>query len=520
VSLEKVERVRKPRPILTKRRSGVLLHPTSLPGGSGSGDLGTTAHHFVDFLAHARQQLWQMLPIGPPGRACSPYDPMSSFAGNPGLIGLDLLIRDGLLRARDVPDVSFSTKRADFHRSVEAKRSALRIALENLPAHPRLRRAFDTYREQESGWLDDWALFLALKKGDPARSWTDWEEGLRRRRAESLDEARRELAEEIEFQQFLQFVFDRQWSKLRAFAQERGVFLIGDLPFYPALESADVWANPASFDLDGSGRPRTVAGVPPDLFSRAGQLWGNPTYSWKRIERDGFRWWIERIRAAFRRFDAVRLDHLIGFHRSWCVPADASDATEGKWRPGPGIAIFDAIHRELGSVPLILEDLGLVTPAVEALRDASGHPGMRILQWAWNGGEDNPHLPHNYPAACVAYTGTHDNTTLMGWYRPTRSRKERGSLAEIRQERERALRYANSDGKEFHWDMIRVLFASRANTVIVPMQDLLGLGESARMNVPGTSRDNWVWRMEPTALSPDVARRLRELAVLYGRDGR
>ena len=516
--LGKVERVRKPRPILTKRRSGVLLHPTSLPGGVGSGDLGTTAHHFVDFLAHARQQLWQMLPISPPGRASSPYDPMSSFAGNPGLIGLDLLIRDGLLRSRDIPDVSFPAKRADFPRSVALKRAALMIAFENLTTLPRLRSAFDAYREQERSWLDDWALFIALKKRDPERSWADWDKGLRDRREESLAEARGEHAEEVEFQQLLEFVFDRQWSKLRAFARDRGVFLIGDVPFYPALESADVWANPDSFDLDGGRRPRTVAGVPPDLFSRTGQHWGNPTYAWNRIQRDGYRWWIERIRAALRRFDALRLDHLIGFHRSWCIPADAPNASAGRWRPGPGIAIFDAIHKELGFVPLILEDLGLVTPAVEALRDASGHPGMRILQWAWNGAEDNPHLPHNYPAACVAYTGTHDNTTLMGWYRPTRSRKERGSLENIQRERARALRYANSDGTEFQWDMMRALFASRANTVIVPMQDVLGLGEPARMNVPGTTRENWVWRMDPTAPSPDVARRLRELSTLYGRD--
>jgi 4-alpha-glucanotransferase len=483
----------------------------------GTGDLGTTAHHFVDFLAHSQQHLWQMLPIGPPGRADSPYDAMSSFAGFPGLIGLDLLVRDGLLKSRDAPPDRLSSKHAAFHDSIPLKRAALRIAFENLQAHPRLRHAWRSYCEQESPWLDDWALFVALKKTDPSRSWTAWDIGIRTRREESLVEARRAFAEEIEFQQFLQFVFDRQWSKLRAFAKERGVHLVGDIPFYAAQESADVWSSPDLFDLNRNGRPRTVAGVPPDLFSRTGQLWGNPTYLWNRIEQGGYQWWIERIRAALRRFDAVRLDHLIGFHRSWCIPAGALTAQAGHWRPGPGIAIFDAIRRELGPAPLILEDLGLVTPAVIALREASGHPGMRILQWAWDGSDDSPHLPHNYPAACVAYSGTHDNTTLMGWYRPTRSRKERGSLDQIRLERERALRYANSDGREFHWDMIRVLVASRANTVIIPVQDLLGLGESARMNVPGTTRGNWIWRMDPTALTPDLARRLRDLTLLFGR---
>ncbi|MCA9727089.1 MAG: 4-alpha-glucanotransferase [Candidatus Eisenbacteria bacterium] len=512
--------------MLLERRSGILLHPTSLPGGSWMGDLGSSAHRFVDFLARAGQQIWQMLPVSPPGRGHSPYDTISTFAGSPGLIGLDSLVRDGLLRTRELPPNDdgrtgrspASELRADFVRAIPLKREALRLAFDRVRAGSNaLRDSWEEYRERERGWLDDFALFVALSKNQPGRSWTRWDSDLRRRRPDAVESARHALTDEIAFQQFLQFLFDRQFGELRRFARERGVYLVGDVPIYPALESADVWANAHLFDLTSRGRPRTLSGVPPDLFSRIGQLWGNPTYLWKRMEEDGYRWWVERLRASLRRFDSVRLDHLIGFHHSWCVPASARTARRGRWRPGPGLAIFQAIEHALGPVPLILEDLGLVTPEVEALRDASGHPGMRVLQFAWDGSLDNPHLPHNYPAACVAYTGTHDNTTLQGWYRPTRSRRERGTARQIRTERERALRYARSDGREFHWDMIRLVFASRANTVIVPMQDLLGLGESARMNVPGTPRGNWTWRMRPTALAPDLASRLHEMTRTYGR---
>lgn len=502
--------------VLGTRRSGILLHPTSLAEGIGAGDLGFGADRFLEFLTRGGQSVWQMLPVGPPGRSHSPYDTLSAFAGSPALLSLELLAEEGLLR----PDeIGLSTShasppkgkrsRADLAQAGKARARMLRLAWSRFESDPRFRsrrQEMESFRNA-AGWLADYGLFQALSRSHRGRPWTEWERGVRSRNAAALRSARTQLAEEIRFHEFAQFVFDGQWNRLRALAAARGVALVGDVPIYVAPQSADVWAHPHLFDLTPSGRPRTRAGVPPDYFSRSGQLWGNPTYRWDANAREGYRWWTERIRVTLQRFDTVRLDHFIGFHRSWCVSGQARTARRGDWRPGPGKALFAALERELGPIRMIAEDLGLVTDEVTALREELGYPGMRVLQFAFGELTENAHLPHRYPVSCVAYTGTHDNPTLLGWFRHHSSARERKF----------ALAYADSDGKEIHWDMIRLLLASVARTTVFPLQDVLGLGDDARMNRPGTARSNWQWRLRKGALTGRLADRLRELTERHGR---
>ncbi|MEZ4649620.1 MAG: 4-alpha-glucanotransferase [Candidatus Eisenbacteria bacterium] len=511
--------------LFSRRTAGLLLHPTSLPGPHGAGDLGPDAHLFLEFLAAARLGSWQMLPIGPPGRSSSPYDATSAFAGSPALISLVSLCDDGLLRPDEIPPFGAGRRakrkddgeRVDL-RSVWAYRlPRLRLAFERAWASPRWRHRIETFREAEGHWAEDHALFAALKDVHRGRSWTRWDEGLRSRKAASLKEARKTHLDRIWFHLFLQLVFDRQWKELRKAAREREVLLIGDVPIYVALESADVWSHPRLFDLGKNERPKTVAGVPPDYFNRNGQLWGNPTYLWERHAKQDFSWWVSRFERTLSLFDNVRLDHFIGFHRGWVVPASAKTARRGRWRPGPGHALFAALERKLGPTRLIAEDLGLVTPEVERLRDDCGFPGMRLLQFAWDGKPTNLNLPHNLPRECVLYTGTHDNKTMMEWFEQDAPDNERHKIRDIRSERRTALAYLDSDGESFHWDLIRAAYASVANTLVLPVQDVLGLGKAARMNRPGTSRDNWNWRMSGDALHPGDARRLAEFAALYDR---
>ena len=498
---------------LNQRASGVLLHPTSLPGAHGSGDLGPEGHGFVRWLHDAGQRWWQMLPIGPLGYGNSPYSAQSAFAGNPLLIGVDGLVEAGLLPRRAAAEVpQFPQGRVDYPAAAAWRGRMLRTAFTAFRRNP----AYDRFVEENSGWLEDFALFSALKRAHQETAWTDWEIGVRAREPKALAAARERLREELELHRFEQFLFEEQWQSLRRHAASLGVGLIGDMPIYVAHDSAEVWAHPEVFFLDDEGRPTAVAGVPPDYFSATGQRWGNPLYRWDALARDGFRWWVQRFENALHRFDAVRLDHFIGFTRYWEVPANEATAMNGSWKPGPGAALFEAVRAAHGSLPLIAEDLGAVTPEVTALRDRLGLPGIKLLQFAFGTDPQAPtFLPYNYARNSVAYTGTHDNDTTAGWFQEKGSAQR--SAAQSEKERRAVLDYLGSDGREIHWDMIRGVWTSVANVAIVPMQDLLGLGTEARMNLPGTATGNWEWRLRPGQPDARIAQRLRELTRTSGR---
>jgi 4-alpha-glucanotransferase len=504
--------------VLNQRTAGVLLHPTSLPGPAFSGDLGPAAHRFVAWLRAARQRVWQMLPVGPPGFGASPYQAFSSFAGNPLLVSLEGLRREGLLDAADLgAPRDRRPHRADFPRAARFRLPRLLKAHDRFRRRPGARAALEKLRAEQA-WLADWALFAALKDAHDGAPWAAWEPGLRDRRPAAIAAARRELAEVIAFHEFVQLEFDRQWAELRARCRAAGVALIGDLPCFAAHDSADVWAARELFHLDRRGRPTVVAGVPPDYFSATGQLWGNPLYRWPALAARGYDYVVARLRALLRRFDAVRLDHFIGFHRYWAVPAGARTAAAGRYRAGPGAALLRRLRVALGELPLIAEDLGVVTPEVKALRDRFGLPGMRVLQFAFGDDpEADNYKPHNYPRDCVVYTGTHDNDTTVGWFRdraPGRSTRARAAIAA---ERAAVLRYLGSDGHEIHWDMVRLALMSSADLAVVPAQDLLGLGSAARMNRPGSATGNWRWRACPDAFSRVLAARLAALTAASGR---
>ncbi|GAC1347243.1 MAG: 4-alpha-glucanotransferase [Myxococcales bacterium] len=511
---------RRARVPLSGRASGVLLHPTSLPGPHGNGDLGPAAVAFADLLASARQRFWQMLPVGPSGYGNSPYSALSAFAGNPLLVSLERLVEDGLLD--QLPPAVRNTGRVDYALSGALRGRALRQAFARFQSAARFKRdraALQAFSEAQAHWLTDFALYSAIKERQGQRPWIAWPRALRLRERPELSRAARELSAETAFHRFEQFLFDRQWRALQRACADRGLGLIGDLPLFVAHDSADVWAHPALFDLDREGNLAAVAGVPPDYFSTTGQRWGNPLYRWDRMRREGYRFWIERLALLLSRFDAVRLDHFIGFVRYWQIPASAPTAQEGRFRKGPGEELFAALRAALGALPLIAEDLGLVTPQVTALREKLGLPGIRILQFAF--GTDpqaGSFLPHNYPRASVAYTGTHDNDTTAGWFHEQRGGTR--SAQQTGKERRAALDYLQSDGAEIHWDMIRAVQASVAALAVVPMQDLLGLGDEARMNRPGTASGNWEWRLRGNQASPRVAARLAKLTELYGRSAR
>lgn len=506
---------------LDGRASGILLHPTSLFGSSAIGDLGPAADAFADWLQDAGQRWWQMLPVGPPGMAHSPYDAQSAFAGNPMLISLARLVDDGWLPTPDLAIPAGRTSgRVDYDAAEQVKEPQLRQAFAafNARAGRKAVTGFERFRTANQSWLADFALYRTLKEIHQGSSWVDWRPDLRTRRESALAAAREQFAEEIRYHEFVQFLFDRQWSALRAYCHDRGIGLIGDMPIYVAHDSADVWSHQSLFTLDRSGRPARVAGVKPDYFSKSGQLWGNPLYRWDVLKASGYDWWLARLATLFQRFDAVRLDHFIGFQRYWEIPGGAKSARTGRWRTGPGAELFERVRTVLGPVQLIAEDLGLVTPEVRALRDQFGLPGMRVLQFGFGSDADaHEYLPHNYPRHCVAYTGTHDNDTAVGWFRDSGVGSTTRTTAEIREQHSRALQYLGGDAREFHWDMIRAVQVSVANTVIIPMQDVLGLGSATRMNRPGVGTGNWAWRLLPGQLDTQSAHRLRRLAEAYGR---
>jgi 4-alpha-glucanotransferase len=491
------------------RTAGLLLHPTSLPGPYGIGDVGPSAHAWLDALAEAGIRTWQVLPLGPTGFGDSPYQCFSAFAGNPWLVSPEALAADGLVGSRDLEaHPRFSDDAVEFGPVIEWKLSLLDRAHAGFRAKaPRaLTDAYEAFREESAGWLEDFALFMALKEAHGGAPWVEWDAPLARREPAALAATRTRLATSVDAQVFRQFVFHRQWQALRARARTHGIRVVGDVPIFVAHDSADVWAHPDLFELLPDGRPRVVAGVPPDYFSATGQLWGNPLYRWDAIAVDGYRWWIERVRAILALVDVARLDHFRGFVDYWEVPGDAPTAETGRWVAGPGEPLFAALRTALGGLPLIAEDLGEITPDVLDFRDRLGLPGMKILQFAFAKGGRDPFLPHRYPRNCVVYTGTHDNDTARGWY-----------ATAPEEQRDFARRYLGRDGSDFTWDLIRAAFASVADTAIVPLQDVLDLGADARMNLPGRAAGNWTWRVRDDAFGARERARLRDLATLYAR---
>jgi len=494
------------------RSSGILLHPTSLPGPYGIGELGPHAYRFVDWLASTGCKLWQVLPLGPTGYGDSPYQCFSAFAGNPYLISIDFLLQDGLLTQADLKDKpDFDDSRVDFGLLIPWKLELLQKAFSRFAATSEdLHKKFEYFSAENAVWLDDYALFMSLKEASGGGAWNAWDASIRNREASAMDKARKEHSDNVLRFSFYQFLFFRQWYNLRAYANEREIKIIGDIPIFIAYDSADAWANPGLFYLDEDSQPTVVAGVPPDYFSPTGQLWGNPLYRWDVHKETEYAWWLDRFRAVLKLVDIVRLDHFRGFAGYYEIPFEAKTAETGRWVPGPGSDFFKTLDAKLSEartteieLPIIAEDLGLITPDVIELRDGFKLPGMKILQFGFDGAK-NPFLPHNYPANCIAYTGTHDNDTARGWYDTA-----------PQEELDFALRYLHTDADHFVWELIRGVWSSVAVYAITPMQDLLNLGGYARMNFPSRLGGNWEWRVKPDDVNEYLAGRLRELNELY-----
>jgi 4-alpha-glucanotransferase len=507
---------------VTGRASGVLLHPTSLPGGFGIGDLGPGAFEFIDLLASAGQRLWQVLPLGPTGYGDSPYQCFSAFAGNPLLISLERLIENGLLTKTEAGNQHVSAPGSvDFPAVLAHRRALWPRVLDRFDAAggSPLRDRFDRFCSAQASWLDDFALFMAVKDAHAQVTWTAWEPDIARRDPSALARWSVRCAREIRLHKLAQFLFFEQWQRVRDACRARSIQIMGDLPIFVAHDSADVWARRELFRLDPDGRPTVLAGVPPDYFSATGQLWGNPHYRWDVLAQTGYAWWIERVRVLLALVDRVRIDHFRGFEASWEVPGHASTAEQGVWVEGPSASLFEAVRSALGMdrLPFVAENLGVITPTVEALRERLGFPGMAILQFAFgNDPQASSFKPHNYPRNLVVYTGTHDNDTTVGWWTGGDGHDTR-SDSEIENEHDHARRYLGLDGREMHWELIRAALASVADTAIVPAQDLLGLGSEARMNRPGTASGNWRWRLVPGQLARRTVQRLAVMAETYDR---
>ncbi|MFL6351773.1 MAG: 4-alpha-glucanotransferase [Bryobacteraceae bacterium] len=495
------------------RASGLLLHVTSLPSPYGIGDVGPTAIAWINQLSDAGQSWWQALPLGPTGYGNSPYQSLSSFAGNGLLISPDWLIQDGLLRPSDCMAPPFSPSTVDYNTVIPFKHRLLEKAWTNFTkaGSAELRVAFGQFCHEQAHWLEDYALFRALKIRYNGAYYLEWPTELVQRVPKALAQARRDLTNQVDQVCFAQFLLFRQGARLEKHARAKGVRLIGDLPFFVSPDSSDVWANPELFLLDDQRRPRLVAGVPPDYFSAQGQLWGNPVYNWDTLRQTDYRWCIDRLRALLAHVDVIRLDHFRAFGAAWHVPAGALTAQSGQWRPGPGADFFNAVRKELGGLPFIAEDLGLITADVHALRNQFQVPGTRVLQFAFDGNSDNPYLPHNYTSNAVVYTGTHDNTTSRGWYE---------ELAP--HQRQNFWSYLNSperNSREVAWDLMHLAWSSPAALAIAPLQDLLNLGGQARMNIPGRAEGNWSWRCTEELLSAADFHWLRDLTRSSNRVG-
>jgi len=494
------------------RASGILLHPTSLPGRHGIGDLGPEAYRFVDFLADTKQQLWQVLPLGPTGHGNSPYLSYSSMAGNPMLISLEVLCDRGLLypdelhELEGLPDYTIA-----FDHIIPIKMRLLERAASRFHeiASDEDKAAFAKFTEECDFWVDEYAFFMALKDAHGGAGWTQWDAAIARRKPEAMQAWREKLSSDIFSHKFLQFEFHRQWQAVKQYANERQIQIIGDIPIYVAHDSVDVWAYTDNFMIDPETlAPAQMAGVPPDYFSDTGQLWGNPTYNWAVLKERNFNWWLQRLKAILDYVDLIRVDHFRGFAAFWAVPAGEDTAMNGEWVEAPGYELFETVKRELGSLPILAEDLGVITPDVEKLRDTFEFPGMKILHFAFGSDNNNPYLPFCYIPNCLVYTGTHDNDTTLGWYEKVSD-----------YDRKRLLEYVGCISPEgIHWTLIRLALFSVANQAVIPLQDVLGYGSDCRMNTPGKSDDNWAWRYQPGVLTDEIRHRLRSLTEFSKRD--
>lgn len=490
------------------RSSGILLHPSSLPGKFGIGSLGAQAVNFVDLLKKAGQKLWQVLPMGHTGYGDSPYQCFSIYAGNPILIDLDLLVEDGLLtRNQLLTDEKFDDQRVDYGRVINFKRDILNKAFNNFLENPENNtHEYNEFLNRNAHWLDIYAIFMSIKENFGGRPWWEWPHEFRFRDPETIQRFQKQSGREVDFFRFCQFIFYKQWLNLKQFANQNGISIIGDIPLYVAHDSADVWSNHQVFQFDENRNPKAVAGVPPDYFSATGQLWGNPLYDWDVMEKEGFGWWINRVKATLELYDIVRIDHFRGFEAYWAVPFGEKTAINGKWIKAPGQELFEVIKNTLGDLPIIAEDLGIITPEVEKLRDEFEFPGMKIFQFAFHSDEKDQYLPHNYSQNFVVYTGTHDNDTLRGWYRSLDNHIKTKVLA-----------YADSNENDFVRKMIKMAWSSVAKMALIPMQDLLELGSEGRMNTPGTPAGNWQWRFTENQITPEKIQWLSHLTKFYNR---
>jgi len=492
-----------------QRSCGTLVHPTSFPSKYGIGDFGHEAKQFIDFLQQTGQSIWQVLPLGPTGFGNSPYASYSAFAGNHFLISPDILVEKGLLTKEESEKAYLPfTSKADYENSYRLKGELLRIASERFYSSmdAETEKELENFTNINSVWLDDYTLFIACSKAHNRQPWNTWPPELAQRKTKAIKAFKKKHADEIKYQTWLQFEFFNQWYVLKSYANNKGIRVVGDIPIFVDHNSADVWGNPAYFEVDKQGNRKLVAGVPPDYFSETGQLWGNPLYKWKELEKDNFSWWIDRFRQMFQLYDAIRVDHFRGFDEYWQVSASEKTAIKGKWVKGPGKKLFETIKNELGELPIIAEDLGVMTPTVEELRDSFNFPGMKILQFAFDSDSTNSFLPHNYVRNCVVYTGTHDNDTSLGWYD-----------AAPEAEKHRARVYTKSSGSEINWELIRLGMLSVADQAIFPLQDYMNLGSEHRTNTPGTVVNNWLWRYSHEMLQQVDHSRIRHLAVLSNR---
>lgn len=493
------------------RTSGILLHPTSLPSPYGIGDLGKAAYDFIDFLEKAGQHLWQILPLTPTGYGNSPYSSFSAFAGQPLLISPEHLEKMGLLEEWELDTAPENNEDlVEYDKVSKWKTQIFKLAFSRfeMKEDKELKKQYRQFVKENTYWLNDYAIYMACRDMQGQKEWFKWDEKYRKSTQKVKAELKKTLKDEIKYYCFIQFLFYKQWAELKAYANEKGIKIIGDMPLFVSLDSADVWANPKLFQLDSKGYPTKVAGVPPDYFSETGQLWGNPLYNWEVHEKNQFQWWVARVRHQLALSDYLRIDHFRGLESYWAVPAEEETAINGTWVKAPGKALFETIEQELGKgLPIIAEDLGTITPEVIELRDHFGFPGMKILQFAFESEEESSFLPHQFTTTnCVCYTGTHDNNTTRGWY---------DSASEY--SRDKVRRYMNTDANSIHWDFLRTCLGTIADYAIIPMQDILGLGEEGRMNVPGVAENNWAWRYRKEDISDGLAEGLKETTKLYGR---
>lgn len=489
------------------RTSGILLPVSSIPSAYGIGSFSKEAYEFVDFLERAGQSYWQILPLGPTGYGDSPYQSFSTFAGNPYYIDLEELIEEGLLTKEQCEARDFGANEAyvDYEKIYKSRFVVLKEAFDNSRIEEN--EDFQAFAKENAFWLSDYSLYMAVKDSYKGKSWSEWDEDIRLRRPEAIERYRNQLKEEILFYEFQQYLFDTQWRKLKKYANDRGVKIIGDIPIYVALDSADTWANPELFQLDENRRPTGVAGCPPDAFSATGQLWGNPLYKWDYHKETEYAWWIQRISYCYKLYDVVRIDHFRGFDEYYNIPFGDTTAEFGRWEKGPGYDLFKVMKKKIGDKPIIAEDLGFLTPTVNQLLKKSGYPGMKVLQFAFDSREESDYLPHNYTANSVVYTGTHDNDTTVGWYQVIN-----------RRDRSFAKKYLNiKSSRELEWNFIRAALGSVSDTAVIPMQDYLGLGSEARINVPSTLGTNWKWRMVKGQIPEGLAEKIYDVCKLYGR---